>query len=63
VADHFYYLTLPSTVAKGAVTKAASTGSTNFELRIADGGGLTRLDLLRGLDQLRAYITEDGQPA
>lgn len=39
-------------------TKGSSSGSTDFEVRIADAAGLTRYDVVRILEALEAKILE-----
>lgn len=62
MADHFY------SVIKGEhfphqVTKGTSTSSEIVELRVHDGDGTTKTDLLLMLDAIRAYIVRDSAPA
>jgi hypothetical protein len=68
MADHFYSVTLPASGAIGTntVTKGTVTAAGNFELRVTDAvTGLTgnKVELLKGLEAIKAFIETDSAPA
>ncbi len=67
MADHYYSITLPiaaHAIGGAAVAKGTSTASGNFELRVTDGvTGMRKIEVLKGIEAIRAYIEADGEPA
>ena len=62
MADHFYAINKgqgldPSVIVTGAASSAAS----HIELRTLDGSGLTRMDVINGLQTLLQYMHENAQ--
>lgn len=43
-----------------SITEGASTGATDFELRVDTGKGSSRLDILRALRAIERYIEAGG---
>lgn len=63
MANHYYGVTIPG-ADPGDVTKDTSTTSKNVELVVLDGvSGMTKLELVRAVEQIRDYILTDDQPA
>ena len=63
MASHFYYSVTPGSQL-GSITKAASTGGTDIELRVDDATtGNNKVQVLNFLEALKAYITTDNAPA
>ena len=69
MADHFYGVSIgvgadPDTAAGGTgVTFGTSTASTAIELRVTDGAGVTKVDLLKALEVIEYYVAQAGAPA
>ena len=59
MSNHFFSLNhgLADTLNNASITQATSTTSADdIELRVADGVGLTRLDVLKALEKLEAFF-------
>lgn len=65
MADHYYSFSDSASqgAVVGAVSKGTSTASTKIELRVTDGAGITKLQLLSALEAIENYIVADGKPA
>jgi hypothetical protein len=62
MADTFYSVVLGEHHAD-KVTKGASTSGEIIELRVHDGDGTTKLQLLNALEAIKEYITRADKPA
>ena len=45
---------------QNAITEGASTGATDFELRVDTGKGSSRLDIIRALEAFERYVSNGG---
>lgn len=64
MADHFYGVNMGAGLDRGNVSTGTSTTSKKVELRIEDGvTGNNKLEVLKAIDALRAYIVKDNAPA
>lgn len=66
MADHFFSINhgLANANNNFAITKGtSSTASDDIELRIADGVGLTRLDVIKALEQFENLFASDPSAA
>lgn len=68
MANHYYGVTVPEIGIGGAttitVTKGTSTTSANVELVVLDGvTGNNKVEILKALQALEAFITTDDAPA
>lgn len=62
MADHFYGVNLGDEM-PAEVSTGTSTTSKKIELRIEDGNSLSKTDVIKALDSLKAYIARDNAPA
>lgn len=62
MADHFYSVVLGDKT-PADVTVGTSTSSEGIELRVHDGNGYSKKDLLIALEVLENYITVNSAPA
>lgn len=63
MADTFYGVSLGAGLDSSAVAVASSTGSTDVELRHTDGlANMSKTDLLKAVDAIRAAIVERVEP-
>lgn len=56
MADHFYSVVKGDGISPANVTVGTSTSSEAMELRTRDGQGLTQMDVVQGLEAIKAYI-------
>lgn len=57
MADHYYALDVGRSLDPSKVTTGTSSSAAQaVELRTLDGAGLTRMDVLLALEQLKAYF-------
>ncbi len=64
MADHYYGVDVGPGMDPGAVTFGTSTGSTKVELRVTDATtGMTKTELLKSIDTIRADIVQRDEPA
>ncbi len=66
MADHFYGVNLKTSKQLGQVTVGTSTGGNTtspIELRIHDGDGYSKADVVMALEILEAYIATNTAPA
>lgn len=57
MADHYYALDIGRSLDPSKVTvDTSSSAAQAIELRTLDGAGLTRMDVLLALEQLKAYF-------
>lgn len=57
MADHFYGVEIGRSLDPSAITVGtSSTAAREVELRTLDGAGLTQLDVLMALEQIKVYI-------
>ena len=63
MADTFYGVALGAGLDSSAVTVGSSTASSNVELRHTDGlSNMSKTDLLKAVDAIRAAIVERVEP-
>ena len=66
MADHFYGVNLQTSKELGQVTVGTVTGGNTvapIELRINDGNGFSKTDVITAIAILKAYITTADAPA
>lgn len=64
MADHFYGVDVSGAdKAVGNVTKATATTGDTVEVRIHDGAGLSKTQVLLALQAVESFIVVDGAPA
>lgn len=63
MADTFYSLTNGEGFDPNGVTVGASTSGEAIELRVVDGAGITKKNLLNALDTIRHAIIKRSNPA
>jgi hypothetical protein len=69
MADHFYGVSIgvgvdPNSAAGGTgVTFGTSTAGTAIELRVTDGAGVSKMDLLKALEVIEYYVAQSDAPA
>lgn len=57
MADHFYGVEIGRSLDPSAITVGtSSTAAREVELRTLDGAGLTQMDVLMALEQIKVYI-------
>lgn len=61
MADHFYSVNKGHGLDPSAVTTGAATSGQSIELRLHDGDGLNRIEVLKALGTLIAYFQENAQ--
>lgn len=62
MADHFYSV-VKGEQAPNQVTFGTSTSSEAIELRVLDGTGITKTELLKALEVIENYIKVNNAPA
>ena len=62
MSDTFYSVVLGDQ-APNEVTVGTSTSSEAIELRVLDGTGITKVQLLKGLEAIENYIKVNSAPA
>ena len=60
MADHYYGLNVGHGFDPAAVTTGTSTTGKTVELRLHDGDGLIRMDVLKALKSLEAFFEKSG---
>ena len=64
MADHFYHTVAGAMAPTDVTVTNGSSGTTGaIELRIHDGDGTTKLQVLNALEAIENYITRDNAPA
>lgn len=58
MADHFYGVAIGAGLDPAAVQTGTSTTSAVIELRLADGAGLTRIEVVKALTTLANHFKE-----
>lgn len=58
MADHFYSVNKGHGLDPSSVTVGTSTSGQSIELRLHDGDGLTRMDVLKAIEALKAHFGE-----
>lgn len=61
MADHFYSVNKGHGVDPSAVTTGVASSGQSIELRLHDGDGLNRMDVILALDTLRAFFVENAE--
>lgn len=63
MADHFYSVVKGEGLNPANVTFGTTTSSEAIELRVLDGAGITKVDLMIALEAIEAYIQRADAPA
>lgn len=64
MANHYYGVDVGAQFASDAVSTGTSTTSKKVELRIEDGvSGMTKIEVLKALEKIKAKITASDAPA
>lgn len=59
MADHFYSVNKGAGLDPSAVTVGAASSGQSIEVRLHDGDGLTRMDVLKALETIEARFMEN----
>lgn len=59
MADHFYSVNKGHGLDPSAVTVGAATSGQSVELRIHDGDGFNRIEVIKALETIKARIEEN----
>jgi hypothetical protein len=59
MADHFYSVNKGTGFDPSIVTVGVATSGQSIELRLHDGDGLTRMDVLRAIETLESRFQEN----
>ena len=63
MADHFYSVVKGDGLEPANVTFGTVTSGEAMELRVLDGAGISKTDLLMAMEALEAYIVKANAPA
>jgi hypothetical protein len=63
MADHFYSVVKGDGLSPGNVTFGTSTSAEAIELRVVDGAGISKTDLMIALKAIQNYIVQASAPA
>lgn len=63
MADHFYGTNLGGGTDASGISTGTSTTSKTVEVRIHDGDGISKTDVLIALEKIAEYITKNNVPA